>query len=403
MNVHEHQAKELLARYGIEIGRGRVAYSPEDAEKIFNELGAARCAVKAQIHAGGRGKGRIYAADNRDKLVLDGGVKLAAGAGTAKAFAAAMLGNVLVTKQTGPAGRTVKRVYVEAAADIARELYAGIVLDRVVGLPVLMVSTEGGMEIEEVAAKTPEKILKIHFCPTTGLAPFQLRKAAFFLGLTGDAFKGGCRFFAALAKAFGELDASLVEINPLVVAKDCKVSALDAKINFDDSALFRHPDLAALRDPNEEDPNETEARKFDLSYVALDGEIGCLVNGAGLAMATMDIIKLRGREPANFLDVGGSADEKKVTAAFKIILGDPKVRAILVNIFGGIMHCDVIARGVVAASKAVGVTVPLIVRLEGTNVEEGRRILAESGLEITAADSLPDAAAKAVAAAASAA
>ena len=395
MNIHEHQAKTLLAGYGVAVPKGIVAYSPSEAEAAFKELGVPVCAIKSQIHAGGRGKGKCYSPDDR-KLVLEGGVKIAKSAAEARDYAFKMLGNILVTKQTGEAGRLVRRVYIESGSNIARELYLSIVIDRAVGLPVIMASTEGGMDIEEVAEKHPEKIMRVSFDPREGLWPNQARRIAFFLGLSGDAFKSGVQFLVAMAKAFSDLDCSMVEINPLVVTKEAKVVALDAKINFDDNALYRHKNVEELRDVHEEDPNEVEAKKYDLNYVQLDGEIGCLVNGAGLAMATMDVIKLYGSNPANFLDVGGGATREKVTAAFKIILSDPKVKAILVNIFGGIMKCDVIAEGVIEAVKEVNLRVPLVVRLEGTNVELGKKCLADSGLPIQSANTLSEAAQKAV-------
>ncbi len=398
MNIHEHQAKQLFARYGIAVPKGKVAYTAAEAESAFNELGAPLCAVKSQIHAGGRGKGKVYDPKDRSKLVMEGGVKLARSAAETRDYAHKLLGNVLVTKQTGESGRLVKRVYIEAGSKIARELYLSIVIDRTVGLPAIMASTEGGMDIEEVAATHPEKILRLHYDPREGLWPHHARRIAFFLGLSGDAFKSGVQFLTAVAKLFADLDCSLAEINPLVVTQEGQVVALDAKINFDDNALYRHKDIEELRDLNEEDPNEIEAKKFDLSYIALDGDIGCLVNGAGLAMATMDVIQLYGRQPANFLDVGGGATKEKVTAAFKIILNDPKVKAILVNIFGGIMKCDTIAEGVIAAVKEVNLKVPLVVRLEVTTVQLGKKKLAESGLPIQSASTLSEAAQKAVAA-----
>lgn len=396
MNIHEHQAKQLLASYGVAVPRGIVAYDPAEAEAAFKELGCPVCAVKSQIHAGGRGKGKLYDPRDRSKLVMDGGVKIARSATEARDFAFNMLNNLLVTKQTGPAGRVVGRVYVESGSNIARELYLSIVLDRTCGLPLIMASTEGGMDIEEVAEKHPEKIMRVHFDPRDGLWPNQARRIAFFLGLEGDGFKSGVKFLTAMAKAYSELDCSLAEINPLVVTKENQVIALDAKINFDDNALYRHRSVEDLRDLNEEDPNEVEAKKHDLNYIQLDGDIGCLVNGAGLAMATMDVIKLYGMQPANFLDVGGGATREKVTAAFKIILSDPKVKAILVNIFGGIMKCDVIADGVIEAVKEVNLRVPLVVRLEGTNVDLGKKRLADSGLPILSASTLSEAAEKAV-------
>ena len=395
MNIHEHQAKQLLAGYGVAVPKGIVVFNPAEAEAAFKELGAPVCAVKSQIHAGGRGKGKCLNPLDR-KVVLEGGVKIAKSAAEARDYAFKMLGNVLVTKQTGEAGRLVRRVYIEAGSAIARELYLSIVIDRAVGLPVIMASTEGGMDIEEVAEKHPEKIMRMPFDPREGLWPNQARRIAFFLGLSGDGFKSGVQFLQAMAKAFCDLDCSMVEINPLVVTKENKVVALDAKINFDDNALYRHKNVEELRDLHEEDPNEVEAKKYDLNYVQLDGEIGCLVNGAGLAMATMDVIKLYGSSPANFLDVGGGATREKVTAAFKIILSDPKVKAILVNIFGGIMKCDVIAEGVIEAVKEVNLRVPLVVRLEGTNVDLGKKRLADSGLPIHSASTLSEAAEKAV-------
>ncbi|HYG78551.1 MAG TPA: ADP-forming succinate--CoA ligase subunit beta [Planctomycetota bacterium] len=397
MNIHEHQAKQLLSKYGVAVPKGKVAFAPEEAEAAFKELGASICAIKSQIHAGGRGKGKVYDPKDPKKLIMEGGVKIAKSAAEAKDYATKLLGNLLVTKQTGESGRIVKRVYIESGSNIARELYLSVLIDRAVGLPVIMASTEGGMDIEEVAEKHPEKILKVHFDPREGLWPNQARRIAFFLGLSGDAFKSGVQFLTAMAKAFTELDCAMAEINPLVVTKEGQVIALDAKISFDDNALYRHKDVEELRDLNEEDPNEIEAKKYDLSYISLDGDIGCLVNGAGLAMATMDVIKLYGRQPANFLDVGGGATKEKVTAAFKIILGDPKVKAILVNIFGGIMKCDIIAEGVIAAVKEVNLKVPLVVRLEGTNVELGKKKLAESGLPIQSASTLSEAAQKIVA------
>ena len=385
MKIHEYQAKEILRRFNVPVPKGRIATTPEEAQAIARELGGAVSVVKAQIHAGGRGKG--------------GGVKLARSPEEARARAQEILGMQLVTHQTGPAGQKVRRVLVEQGCDIARELYLGLTLDRDSSRLTLMASSEGGVEIEEVAAKHPEKILKTAIDPVVGLSSFQGRKLAYGLGLGKDVANRFVEFARALAVAYERVDASLAEINPLVLTKGGDVLALDAKINLDDNALFRHPDLAAMRDPDEEDPRENEAKQFDLSYIALEGNIGCMVNGAGLAMATMDIIKLAGGQPANFLDVGGGADAKKVTAAFKIILGDTHVRAVLVNIFGGIMKCDVIAEGIVVAAREVGLRLPLVVRLEGTNVEKGKAILAQSGLAITSADGMRDAAEKVVAAA----
>ncbi len=384
MKIHEYQAKEILRKYGVAVPRGYLAVTPLEAEGAARQLGGGVCVVKAQIHAGGRGKG--------------GGVKLARSPEEAFEHAEEMLGMTLKTPQTGPEGQTVRKVYVEEGCRIARELYLGMTLDRETSRITVMASSEGGVEIEEVAKRSPEKILKVAIDPLTGLLPFQARKLAFSLGLQGDTVGAFVRFATGLYNAYMATDASLAEVNPLVVTVAGEVIALDAKMNFDDNALYRHPEVAALRDPDEEDPKETEAKRFDLSYIALDGDIGCMVNGAGLAMATMDIIQLSGGKPANFLDVGGGADEEKVAAAFKILLSDPKVKAVLVNIFGGIMKCDVIANGILAAARQVGLTMPLVVRLEGTNVELGKEILAHSDLEITAADDLGDAARKAVAA-----
>jgi succinyl-CoA synthetase beta subunit len=382
VNVHEYQGKEILRKYGVAVPRGQVADTPDQVERIARDLGTRVAVVKAQIHAGGRGKG--------------GGVKVAKSPAEARAAAERILGMQLVTHQTGPEGRKVRKVLVEEGSDIARELYVGLVLDRAVGRVVIMASTEGGMEIEEVAATHPEKILRETVDPAVGLQAYQARKLAFGLGLAGPQVNKAVAFITALYRAYFESDCSIAEINPLVVTEAGDLVALDAKLNFDDNALYRHPDVEAMRDPNEEDPREAEARRYDLAYIALDGNIGCLVNGAGLAMATMDIIKLHGGEPANFLDVGGGASTEKVTAAFKIILADPKVKGILVNIFGGIMKCDIIANGVVAAAREVGLTVPLVVRLEGTNVDLGKRILADSGLAIAPANDMRDAAEKIV-------
>jgi succinyl-CoA synthetase beta subunit len=391
MNIHEYQAKALLGKYGVAVPKGGVAFTPEEAEKIAADLGTSVVVVKSQIHAGGRGAGKF-----KDDPNGKGGVRLAKSPAEAKANAAAMLGKILITKQTGPKGKAVKRVYVEQGCDIKRELYLGMLIDRATGRVTVMASTEGGMEIEEVAAKTPEKILKVAVDPATGLQPFYARRIAFGLGLEGKQVNAAVKFLMAMYDAFTRLDASIVEINPLVVTGAGEVIALDAKMNFDDNALFRHKDVEDLRDEEEEDPTEREAAKHELNYVKLDGSIGCMVNGAGLAMATMDIIKLYGGEPANFLDVGGGANKERVTTAFKIILSDPKVEGILVNIFGGIMRCDIIAEGVVAAARELGLKVPLVVRLEGTNVELGKKILKQSGLKITSADNLADAAQKIV-------
>jgi succinyl-CoA synthetase beta subunit len=379
MKVHEYQAKSLLQKFGVTIPRGEVTDNPDEARDIAKRLGG-RCVVKAQIHAGGRGKG--------------GGVKVAKDADEAYALARRILGMTLVTHQTGPEGREVRKVLIEEALDIDRELYLGITLDRVISKPVIMVSKSGGMEIEEVVAKDPKAIIREPVDPSLGMFPFQARKLAFALGLSGEAYKEALRFLPALFRAYEETDASLAEINPLVVTKSGGVLALDAKMNFDDNALFRHPEIKEMRDVTEEDPLEVEASKFGLNYIKLDGNVGCMVNGAGLAMGTMDIIKLYGGEPANFLDVGGGASEEQVKNAFRIILSDKNVRAVLINIFGGIMRCDIIANGVVAAVKEMGLEIPVVVRLEGTNVDEGKKILRESGLKITPAEDLADAAAK---------
>ena len=391
MNIHEYQAKQLLARYGVAVPRGGVAYTVDEAATQAQELGGPVYVVKSQIHAGGRGAGRF-----KDNPGGKGGVRVVKSVEEVRENVREMLGHVLVTKQTGPGGKEVKRVYIEEGCEIARELYLGMLLDRGTSRLTMMASTEGGMEIEEVAAKTPEKILKVSIDPATGMMPYHARKLAFGLGLEGKQVGSAVKFLLAMYKAFTELDASIVEINPLVVTKGGEVLALDAKMNFDDNALYRHKDVADLRDEDEEDPAELEAAKHELNYIKLDGNIGCMVNGAGLAMATMDIIKLSGGAPANFLDVGGGATKERVTEAFKIILSDPNVEGILVNIFGGIMRCDVIAEGVVAAAREVSLDVPLVVRLEGTNVERGTKILAESGLPIVSAKDLGDAAVKVV-------
>ena len=382
MNIHEYQAKALLKEYGVNVLRGQVAYTPEEAEVAAKKLGGPIWVVKAQIHAGGRGKG--------------GGVKLAKSIEEVRQVAEEMLGMTLVTHQTGPEGKEVRRLFVEDGCDIARELYLGMVIDRESSRVTFMASTEGGMDIEEVAAKTPEKIKMVSIDPAIGFQSFHGRQIAFGLGLEGKQVNKAVAFMSGLYRAVIERDVSLVEINPLVVTGEGDLVALDAKMNFDSNALYRQPRIAELRDLDEEDPHEIEASRHDLNYIKLDGSIGCMVNGAGLAMATMDIIKLYGGEPANFLDVGGGATKERVTTAFKIILSDPNVEGILVNIFGGIMRCDVIAEGVVAAAKEVSLKVPLVVRLEGTNVDLGKKILAESGLAITSADDLGDAAEKVV-------
>ena len=391
MNIHEYQAKSLLAKYGVAVPRGGVAFSAEEAEAAARELGGPVWVVKSQIHAGGRGAGRFQ--DDPDGA---GGVRVCKSLDQVKANAGKMLGHVLVTKQTGAAGKEVKRLYIEDGCDIARELYLGMLIDRATSRITIMASTEGGMEIEEVAARTPEKILKVAIDPASGFMPYHGRRIAFGLGLEGKQVGSAVKFLGAMYRAFTELDASIVEINPLVVTGAGDVVALDAKMNFDDNALFRHKDVAEMRDESEEDPMELEAARHDLNYIKLDGSIGCMVNGAGLAMSTMDIIKLHSGAPANFLDVGGGATKERVTVAFKIILSDPNVEGILVNIFGGIMRCDVIAEGVVAAAREVALRVPLVVRLEGTNVDLGKQILADSGLPILSADDLGDAAEKVV-------
>jgi succinyl-CoA synthetase beta subunit len=391
MNIHEYQAKQLLARYGVAVPSGGVAYTAEEAVKVANDLGGSVWVVKSQIHAGGRGAGRFKHGES-DK----GGVRVVKSVEEVRENVSEMLGKVLVTKQTGSEGREVKRVYIEEGCDISRELYLGILIDRATSRTTLMASTEGGMEIEEVAEATPEKILRIDIDPATGMQPFHARQVAFGLGLKDGQIKSATKFLMAMYEAFTELDASIVEINPLVVTAEGDVIALDAKMTFDDNALFRNKEVQSLRDEDEEDPTELEAAKHDLNYITLDGNIGCMVNGAGLAMATMDIIKLYGGSPANFLDVGGGATKERVTTAFKLILSDPNVESILVNIFGGIMRCDVIAEGVVAAAREVSLDVPLVVRLAGTNVELGKKILEESGLPIVSADNLADAAEKVV-------
>lgn len=381
MKVHEFQAKEVLARFGVPIPRGRVATNVQEARQAAEALGG-RVVIKAQVHAGGRGKA--------------GGVKLASSPQEAETVASQILGMKLVSVQTGPEGKLVRKVLVEEALPIAKELYLGVVLDRSRGLPVMMASAFGGVEIEEVAREHPDAILREHFDPALGLLAFQARKLAFGVGLSGVAFAEFVKLAQALARAYNETDASLAEINPLVITEDGKVLALDAKMNFDDNALSRHPEIAALRDQEEEDPYEVEASKFDLNYIKLDGNIGCMVNGAGLAMATMDIIKHYGGSPANFLDVGGGASQERVEAAFRILLSDPNVKAVLINIFGGIVRCDMIASGVLAAARNLEVRLPIVVRLEGTNVEEGRKILLQSELPLHPASTMAEAAEKVV-------
>ncbi|MBF5043952.1 ADP-forming succinate--CoA ligase subunit beta [Aggregicoccus sp. 17bor-14] len=384
MKIHEYQGKELFKKYGVPTPNGILVSSPDEAEAAAKQLGTAVTVVKAQIHAGGRGKG--------------GGVKLAKSPAQAKELFGQIMGMQLVTHQTGPAGQKVRKIYIEQGLDIARELYLGLTLDRATSRITFMASSEGGMDIEEVAEKHPEKILREAVDPAVGYQDFIGRKLAFGLGLSGNTVNKFTQFCSALYRMYVETDASIVEVNPLVVLKDGGVVALDAKVDFDDNAMYRHRDLAEFRDINEEDPREAAAKEHDLAYIALDGNIGCMVNGAGLAMATMDTIKLVGGAPANFLDVGGGATKEKVTAAFKLILADPAVKAVLVNIFGGIMKCDVIAEGVIAAAKEVQLKIPLVVRLEGTNVKEGKALLSNSGLAITPADNLRQAAEKAVAA-----
>jgi succinyl-CoA synthetase beta subunit len=393
MNIHEYQAKELLQKFAVATTRGRVASTLDEAEQIARELGDVDVVVKAQIHAGGRGKGRFTNG-------FKGGVHVRKTPAEVRDVAANMLGQVLVTHQTGPAGRKVNKVLIGESADIDREIYFAVLLDRATAAPVIVASMEGGVEIEAVAANAPEKITREPIDPLAGLQPFQTRKLAKQLGFESSQLKSASKLFEGLYRTFVAYDCSMVEVNPLVVTTSGDVLALDAKFNFDDNALYRHPEIAAMRDIAEEDPREVEASKHGLNYIGLDGSIACLVNGAGLAMATMDIIKFYGGEPANFLDVGGGATEEQVTEAFKILIADKKVKAILVNIFGGIMKCDVIAQGIINAAKTVKLSVPLVVRLEGTNVEAGKNLIADSGLAVIAADDLGDAAQKAVRAAA---
>ncbi len=383
MNIHEYQAKEILRKYGVAVPAGEVAFTADEAQKVAEKMGGDIFVVKAQIHAGGRGKG--------------GGVKLAKSPQEVRELAEKMLGMTLVTHQTGPEGKTVHRVLIAAGVDIERELYLGIVLDRSASKLVVMASTEGGVEIEKVAAETPDLIFKEYIEPQTGMQPFQARRIAFKLGLSGAQVKNATKFILGLYKAFVDSDASLAEINPLVVTKSGEVQALDAKIGFDDNALYRHPDIAAMRDTDEEDPLEVKASEHHLNYIKLDGNVGCMVNGAGLAMATMDIIKLAGGQPANFLDVGGGANVETVRNGFEIILSDPNVKAVLVNIFGGIVRCDRVARGIIEAAKSINLNAPLVVRLEGTNAVEARKLLAESDMNFEVAGSLAEAAEKVVA------
>ncbi len=392
MNIHEYQAKALLKQYGAPVSEGRAVLSVDEAATKARELPGPLWVVKSQIHAGGRGKGRFKEPEAGDK----GGVRLAKSVDEVVENVRQMLGNTLVTHQTGPAGKQVNRIYLEDGSDIARELYLALLVDRSTSRISFVASTEGGMDIEEVAASTPEKIVSFSVDPASGLSDFHGRRVAFALGLSGDQVKQCGALVKLLYKAFVEKDMEMLEINPLIVTEQGQLKVLDAKVGFDNNALYRQKDIVALRDETEEDPKELEASKYDLNYIALDGEIGCMVNGAGLAMATMDIIKLYGAEPANFLDVGGGATKEKVTEAFKIITSDPNVKGILVNIFGGIMRCDIIAEGIIAAVKEVGLQVPLVVRLEGTNVELGKKIIAESGLNVIAADDLKDGAQKIV-------
>lgn len=384
MNIHEYQAKEILRKFGVATLKGKVAHSPEEAVTAAKEMGGNIWVVKAQIHAGGRGKG--------------GGVKIAKSLDEVGDWTRKMIGMTLVTHQTGPEGKVVQKVFIEQGCNIAKEYYVACLIDRATGRAAMMASSEGGMDIEEVAEKNPDAIKKVDIDPTIGLAPFQARELAFAIGMEPAVVNKSVKFFQGLYNAFVATDCSIAEINPLVVTQEGDVLALDAKMNFDSNALYRHQDIVEMRDLNEEEPSEIEASKYDLAFIKLDGNIGCLVNGAGLAMATLDIIKLHGANPANFLDVGGGANKEKVTEAFKIILKDPNVKGILVNIFGGIMKCDIIAEGVIAASRELGLKVPLVVRLEGTNVELGKKMLSESGLNITPADNLTDAAQKIVAA-----
>jgi succinyl-CoA synthetase beta subunit len=393
MKIHEYQGKEILRRYNVPVPDGGVAFSPDEAVDVARRLGGELWVVKAQIHAGGRGKGDIVDPSTR-ALVMQGGVKIARSLDEVRELTARMLGNLLVTVQTGAEGKLVRRVLVEQGVAIAKEMYVGMLLDRSQSKVILMASTEGGMEIEKVAAETPEKIIRIAIDPSIGFQQYHARSMAFGLGLTGDAFKNGVRFLTALAAAYDALDASLFEINPLVITADGRVLALDAKVNVDDNALYRHADVVAMRDLDEEAPLEIEASKYDLNYIKLDGNVGCMVNGAGLAMGTMDIIKLSGGEPANFLDVGGGASAETVENGFRIILSDPNVKAILINIFGGIVRCDRIANGVVQAARNIRIGVPIVVRLAGTNAEEAARILRGSGIDFHVADTLKEAAEK---------
>ncbi|OIO23424.1 MAG: succinate--CoA ligase subunit beta [Ignavibacteria bacterium CG1_02_37_35] len=397
MKIHEYQAKELLKKFSVPVQDGIAIKHLDEFEKAIQQLkslGINQYVVKSQIHAGGRGKGKVYNPHNRNELILEGGVKFTTSIEKAREYAEKILGNLLVTHQTGSEGKIVKTLFIAEGLDYVKELYLGILLDRTVSQNVIMASTEGGVEIEKVAAETPEKIIKVWIDPATGLQPFQARELAFALGLSGESFKNFQKFIKQLYAAYEATDASLLEINPLVITNDNRIVALDAKMNIDDNALFRHPEILAYRDLGEEDPLEIEASKYNLNYIKLDGNVGCMVNGAGLAMGTMDIIKLAGGEPANFLDVGGGANKETVANGFKIILSDPNVKAILINIFGGIVRCDRVAAGVIEATKTVNVTIPIVVRLEGTNAKEAGVLLKESGLNFEVATTLKDAAEK---------
>lgn len=397
MKIHEYQAKEVLKKYGVPVQDGVAIKHLNDFDSAISQLkerGINQFVVKSQIHAGGRGKGKLYNPHNREELILEGGVKFTTDVEKARAYAAQMLGNLLVTHQTGPEGKIVQTLFITEGLDYKKELYLGILLDRAVSKNVIMASTEGGVEIEKVAEDTPEKIIKEWIEPAVGIQSYQARKIAFGLGLSGNAFKSFTSFIMKLYKAYEETDSSMLEINPLIITNDDKIVALDAKMNFDDNAMYRHPEIVAYRDLNEEAPLEIEASRYNLNYIKLDGNVGCMVNGAGLAMATMDIIKLAGGEPANFLDVGGGANKETVANGFKIILSDPNVKAILINIFGGIVRCDRVAQGVIDAVKEVAVTIPVVVRLEGTNAVEAKEMLESSGLNFAVATSLQDAAQK---------
>ena len=397
MKIHEYQAKELLKKFSVPVQDGIAIKHLDEFEKAIQQLkslGINQYVVKSQIHAGGRGKGKVYNPHNRNELILEGGVKFTTSIEKAREYAEKILGNLLVTHQTGSEGKIVKTLFIAEGLDYVKELYLGILLDRTVSQNVIMASTEGGVEIEKVAAETPEKIIKVWIDPATGLQPFQARELAFALGLSGESFKNFQKFIKHLYEAYEATDASLLEINPLVITNDNRIVAIDAKMNIDDNALFRHPEILAYRDLGEEDPLEIEASKYNLNYIKLDGNVGCMVNGAGLAMGTMDIIKLAGGEPANFLDVGGGANKETVANGFKIILSDPNVKAILINIFGGIVRCDRVAAGVIEATKTVNVTIPIVVRLEGTNAKEAGVLLKESGLNFEVATTLKDAAEK---------